>query len=102
MTQLIKALRATAAKRRSGSQEHRSGIVLVWEGDVYGWKNELRDPASERSWFYAVDKAGLVFKAEGGDYYNGAKAWVAVDPDHEQEKSLSCTPSPGQKPGPRT
>jgi len=28
-----------------------------------------------------VDKAGLVFKAEGGDEYNGAKAWVAVDLD---------------------
>lgn len=48
------------------------------EGDVYGWKNELRDPASERPGVYAVDKARLVFKAEGGDDYNGAKAWVAV------------------------
>lgn len=48
---------------------------------AYGWKNELRDPASERPGAYAVDRAGLVFKAEGGDDYNGAKAWVAVDPD---------------------
>ncbi|MCF5736423.1 hypothetical protein GIV17_19795 [Pseudomonas syringae] len=27
------------------------------------------------------DKAGLVFKAEGGDDYNRAEAWIAVDPD---------------------
>lgn len=79
MAQLIEALRSTAAKWRACNQEHREGVVLVWEGEVYGWKNELRDPASERPGAYAVDKAGLVFKAEGGDEYNGANAWVAVD-----------------------
>ncbi|RML68641.1 hypothetical protein ALP42_200096 [Pseudomonas savastanoi pv. nerii] len=81
MAQLIEALRSTAAKWRAGNQEHRDGVVLVWEGEVYGWKNELRDPASERPGACAVDKAGLVFRAEGGDDYNGAEAWVAVDPD---------------------
>ncbi|RMO33410.1 hypothetical protein ALQ42_05044, partial [Pseudomonas savastanoi pv. glycinea] len=44
-------------------------------------KNELRDPESERPGSYAVDMAGLVYMAEGGDDYNGAEAWVAVDPD---------------------
>ncbi|EPP3907011.1 antirestriction protein ArdR [Pseudomonas aeruginosa] len=81
MSQLIEALRATATKWRAANQEHRGGVVLLWEGEVYGWKNELRDPASESPGAYAVDKTGLVFKAEGGDAYNGAKAWVAVDPD---------------------
>lgn len=81
MTQLIEALCATANKWRAGNQEHQGGVVLVWEGTVYGWKNELRDPASERPGAYAVDKTGLVFRAEGGDNYNGAKAWIAVDPD---------------------
>ncbi|MBD8599001.1 antirestriction protein ArdR [Pseudomonas sp. CFBP 8772] len=68
MAKLIEALRSTAAKWRAGNQEHREGVVLVWDGEVYGWKDELRDPASERP---------------GGDDYNGAKAWVAVDPDQE-------------------
>ncbi len=81
MALLIEALRATATKWRAGNPEHSGGVVLVWEGEVYGWKNELRDPASERPRAYAVDKAGLVFQAEGGDDYNGAEAWVAVDPD---------------------
>lgn len=80
MTQLIEALRATATKWRAGNQEHPGGVVLVWQGVVYGWKNKLRDPESERPGAYAVGKAGVVFKAEGGDDYNGAKAWVAVDP----------------------
>lgn len=80
MAQLIEALRSTAAKWRAGNQEHREGVVLVWGGEVYGWKDELRDPASERPGAFAVCKAGVVYKAEGGDDYNGAKAWVAVDP----------------------
>ncbi|KPZ27666.1 ArdR protein [Pseudomonas coronafaciens pv. zizaniae] len=53
----------------------------MWEGEVYGWKNELLDPESERPGAYSVDLAGLVYMAQGGDDYNGAKAWVAVDPD---------------------
>lgn len=81
MKELIETLRSTAGKWRASNPKYQGGIVLVWEGEVYGWKNELRDPASERPGAYAVDKAGLVFKAEGGDAYNGAIAWVAVDPD---------------------
>lgn len=83
MTHLIETLRLTSARWRADNQEHCDGVVLVWGGVVYGWKNELRDPESERPGAYAVDKAGLVFKATGGDDYNGAKAWVAVDPDQE-------------------
>lgn len=83
MTHLIEALRATALKWRTDNQEHYGGVVLVWNGEVYGWKNALRDPASERPGAYAVDMAGLVFMANGGDDYNGAKAWVAVNPDEK-------------------
>jgi hypothetical protein len=42
------------------------GIVLVWQGTVYGWKNELRDPQHEQPGAIAVDPAGQVFIAEGG------------------------------------
>lgn len=78
---LISALRAAAAKWRANNKEHLGGIVLLWGGTVYGWKNELRDPKSERPGAYAVDMAGLVFKAVGGNDYDGAEAWVALDPD---------------------
>lgn len=81
MTQLIETLRATATKWRAANQEYCGGVVLVWDGQVYGWKNELRDPESERPSSYAVDEDGLVFRADGGDDYNGAKAWVALAPD---------------------
>ncbi|VVP45076.1 hypothetical protein PS880_05053 [Pseudomonas fluorescens] len=48
MSQLIEALRATATRWRESNQEHRGGVVLVWQGSVYGWKNSLRDASHER------------------------------------------------------
>lgn len=80
MTQ-IQELRAIASSWRAANQDRAGGIVMVCEGKVYGWKNELRDPQCERPGVFAVDLEGVVFKAVGGDDYNGAKAWVAVDPD---------------------
>ncbi|MCU9529335.1 antirestriction protein ArdR [Pseudomonas mosselii] len=80
MTQL-QELRAVATRWRAANQDHVGGIVMVCDGRVYGWKNELRDPESERPGVYAVDSSGVVFRAVGGDEYNGAEAWIAVDPD---------------------
>ena len=72
---------AIAAKWRQEQPEPRAmtGVVLIWEGEVYGWKNTLRDAAHEQPGAVAVDPDGNVFKAEGGDAYNGAKCWVAVN-----------------------
>lgn len=69
-----------AAKWRKEQPETRAatGVVLIWEGEVYGWKDVLRDAAHEQPGAVAVDAKGCVFRAEGGDAYNGAKCWVAV------------------------
>lgn len=81
LAQLIEVLRSTATTWRAGNQEHHRGVVMVFEGEVYGWKNGLRDPACERP--DAVGKTGLAFNAEVGDDYNCAKAWIAINPDVE-------------------
>jgi hypothetical protein len=58
-------------------RERNLGIVLVnIHGKVYGWKNQLRDPHSETPGSVAVTMDGRVFEAAGGDYYQGAEAWV--------------------------
>ncbi|MBW6123144.1 antirestriction protein ArdR [Pseudomonas aeruginosa] len=80
MSKLIGTLRATADQWRATNQQHPGGVVLLWQGQVYGWKDRLRDAAHEQPGAYAVDDAGHVFVAEGGDEYNGAKCWVAVAP----------------------
>lgn len=54
MTQRIEGLRPAALKWRAGKSEYSGGVVFMCEGEVYDWKNELRDPASERP-VYALD-----------------------------------------------
>ena len=62
---------------RQRNQEHAdSGVVLIWDGEAYGWKNVLRDPQHERPGAIAVDAEGNMFIAEGGNDYDGAKCWV--------------------------
>ena len=53
---------------RAEHQTPPGGVVLVWRGTAYGWKNELRDPGHERPGALAV----------GGDDYHGAKSWSVV------------------------
>lgn len=73
-------LRATASHWRATNKQHLGGMVLLWEGKVYGWKDCLRNASHERPGVYAVDEEGHIFIAEGGDEYNGAKCWVVVGP----------------------
>ena len=70
------AVSAAAAWRATQPAERRdAGIVLVFEGAAYGWKNALRDPQHERPGVVAVDGAGNAWIACGGDDYNGATGW---------------------------
>lgn len=68
-----------AANWRAGQPENRAntGVVLIWQGEVYGWKDQLRDAAHEQMGAVAVDVDGHVFVAEGGGK-DGAKCWVAA------------------------
>ncbi|XKH61910.1 hypothetical protein LG290_16615 (plasmid) [Halomonas sediminis] len=71
------SLLTTATQWRADNPQHVGGVVLIWEGKAYGWKDKLRDPQSEQPGAFAVDEAGHVFVAEGGNSYDGAKGWVA-------------------------
>lgn len=70
-------LRAIAQNWRNENPDHQSGVVLIWQGSVYGWKNCLRDAVHEQPGAFAVDADSHVFIAEGGNSYDGAKCWVA-------------------------
>jgi len=62
-------------------QKLTGGVVLVFEDEVYGWKNALRDPGHEQPGSLAIDNEGWVFIAEGGSEYEGAFVW-ALHPQH--------------------
>mgnify|MGYP003666055013 FL=1 len=72
----ITTIRAAAKEWRYKYPEQDGGVVLVWQGQGYGWKDRLRDACHEQPGAYAVDAEGYVYVAEGGDDYNGAKCWV--------------------------
>ncbi|EAR2772339.1 TPA: antirestriction protein ArdR [Salmonella enterica] len=64
--------------RNNQDAEHyqKTGVVLIWDGEVYGWKDKLRDAQHERPGVVAVDTDGCVFVTEGGNDYDGASCWV--------------------------
>lgn len=51
------------------------GVVLIFNGVAYGWKNKLRDPQCEQPGAIAIDESGNHWLADGGDSYNGAERW---------------------------
>lgn len=74
----MKKINQVARQWRSRNPERTSGVVLIWRGHVYGWKNCLRDPQHEQPGSFAVDDDGCVYVATGGDPYNGAHRWEPV------------------------
>ena len=77
----VQEARLAAAAWRARWPGHAGGVVLVWSGEGYGWKNCLRDADHERPGALAVDADGNVYRAEGGDDQDGALAWVVVTSD---------------------
>lgn len=71
-------LQSIAKKWRlqDSNKERKEGIVLIWEDQVYGWKNCLRDPSHEQPGALAVDIDGNIFIAEGGNSFDGARTWT--------------------------
>ena len=58
MVDLQSELQIAARRYREANPERKGGVVLVFEGKVYGWKNCLRDAGHEQPGAYAVDEAG--------------------------------------------
>lgn len=74
------SIKAVANAWRMGNPEHMlDGVVLVYEGRVYGWKNELRDPHQDCPGALAVDVRGRIWQAIGGNDYDGAREWDEIE-----------------------
>lgn len=55
------------------------GVVVVFNGTVSGWVNELRNPEEWRPGCIAVDSVGNQFKAVGGNEYDGSEHWKKIN-----------------------
>lgn len=74
----MKKIIDAAAQYRRDNPQRKGGIVLVWNDAAYGWKDTLRDPQHERPDVYAVDADGNIWQTVGGNSYDGAKKWEAI------------------------
>lgn len=81
----LSKVRTIARKYREANPHREGGVVLVWQGKAYGWKDQLRNADHERPGVYAVDTDGYVSVAEGGNATDGAKYWVALASPPDQD-----------------
>jgi hypothetical protein len=54
------------------------GVVVVYDGEVSGWMNELRNPEHWAPGCIAVNFDGNQFKAVGGNDYDGSDHWENI------------------------
>lgn len=54
------------------------GVITIYQGEVQGWSNELRNPERWRPGCIAVDSNDNQWVAVGGNDYDGANEWKAL------------------------
>lgn len=60
--------------------ERPTGAVVVYEGEIAGWMDSVRDPNHWCPGCLAFGSNGGIWRAVGGDDYNGARGWDVVRP----------------------
>jgi hypothetical protein len=73
----IKGIRLAKAWRKE-NPERVGGVVVVFQKNVTGWINELRDPQHFVAGCIAIDDQNNRWQAVGGNHYDGAREWVAA------------------------
>lgn len=67
------------------AQNHRNetnqstGVVVIFNHEVSGWMNELRNPEKWTPGCVAVDADNNEFLAIGGNAYSGADEWARMN-----------------------
>jgi hypothetical protein len=63
----------------------RGGVVVLFNGEVQGWVNELRNPDHWRPGCIAIDELGRSWTTIAGTERHGALMWLPNDPIEEQQ-----------------
>lgn len=72
-------IKAMAAEwRQERGYADKGGVVVIYQNQVCGWVNELRDPSSWQPGCIATDSAGNQWQAVGGNEYDGATEWQSL------------------------
>ena len=60
----------------------KAGVVVIFNGEVQGWVNELRNPEHWVSGCVAVNEHGEIWQTIAGNSDDGALMWLLVgNPD---------------------
>ena len=54
------------------------GVIIVFGSEIQDWINELGDPQHWAPGCIAVDNDNNIYKAVGGDIYDGAERWQKI------------------------
>lgn len=88
----FEAIREQARNWRESQEagcERSIGYVVIFNGQVAGWKRELDNPQGWEPGCLAVGPIGSVYQAEGGNAYDGARVWQRLDLVNPALKSQS-------------
>lgn len=75
MSHALTIFQARATATTPLAEHGGKGVVLIFRGHVYGWKDCLRDARHERPGALAVGGDGRVHEARGGNDRDGAQRW---------------------------
>ena len=63
--------------RQENGYAGRGGVVVLFNGEVQGWVNKLRNPDHWQPGCIAVDEQGHSWTTIAGSERNGALMWLA-------------------------
>lgn len=64
--------------REQNNYTGKGGVIVIFENEVQGWVNELRDPKNWQPGCRAFDESNHEWVATGGNRENGATDWQKV------------------------
>ncbi len=65
--------------RQDWGYVEKGGVVILFNNEVQGWSDELRDPNLWVPGCIACDSDGNQFLAVGGNNSDGAERWEALE-----------------------
>lgn len=80
MTTIIPELDAARRWRQQWGYVGRGGVVVVADGEVQSWVNELRDPQHWKPGCVAIAEDGRTWTTIAGDEQDGALMWLPNEP----------------------
>lgn len=74
--------------RQESGYADKGGVVVIYQNQVCGWVNELRNPSSWQPGCIATDSEGNQWQAVGGNEYDGAEEWqpILIDAPRNKEQ----------------